>query len=264
MISLFPAREIAVDLFGWQIRWYGVLYLAAFGIVWYLLPRLAKYRDLELSKEDWLYVLTLGMAGVLVGGRLGFALLYEPGYFLAHPKEIFTLWQGGMSWHGGSVGVGLALWLASRQLKINFWKLADVAVVSAALGLAAGRLGNVINGELFAGPLAQFFAVAVNVLIFGILFWNLRISAGFRKTPLSFSLSKSKRVLILAGTKDSGYVAALFLILAGVVRFGMEYLRVQQYELIFGLTRGQLLSLIIVVTGGLLMIWRRRLEKEQK
>lgn len=241
MIEFFPAREVAIDLFGWEIRWYGVLYLVAFGIVWYLLPRLAEYRDLKLSREDWLYVLTLGIAGVLVGGRVGFVLFYEPVYFLAHPKELFFLWQGGMSWHGGLVGVGLALWLASRRLRVNIWRLADVVVAPAMLGLAVGRLGNVINGELFVGSLAQFLAVAVNVFMAGVLYWYLQRREW-----------------------QAGMAAALFFILAGLVRFGMEYVRTQEYALVLGLSRGQLLSLIIVVAGGLLVIWQRQSGKERQ
>lgn len=237
MVDFLPAREVAVGLFGWQIRWYGVLYLAAFGVAWYLLPKLQKYRGLKLSQEEWLYVLAWSMAGVLLGGRLGFVLFYEPGYFLGHPKEILALWQGGMSWHGGLIGVGLALWRVSRVLKIDFWRLADVVVVPAALGLAVGRLGNVINGELFTGPLAQFLAVAVNVAIAGVLYG----------------------VLVKRREMRAGGVLALWLILAGAARFGMEYLREQHYELLFGLTRGQMLAVIVFLLG--VGIWRLKVKE---
>lgn len=229
MIELFSSREVAIEMFGWEIRWYGVLYLAAFGLVWWLLPRLQKYRGLRLSRDDWLFVLTLGLAGVLVGGRLGFVVFYELEYFLAHVMEIFSLRQGGMSIHGGIAGVGAALWLASRKLKINYWKLVDLVVAPAALGIAVGRIGNVVNQELFATTLAQFMAVGVNVVIAGILFWYLRRSV------------------------RSGMVTALFLILYGIARFGMEYFREQDYSLFLGLTKGQWLVVIVLLVGVFLL-----------
>ncbi len=205
MIELFPVREVVVDLGVLEVRWYGVLYLVAFGLVWWLLPRLQKYRGLKLLRDEWLFVLTSGLAGVLIGGRLGFVVFYELEYFLAHVVEIFSLRQGGMSIHGGIIGVGVALWLASKKLRIDYWKLMDVVVVPAALGVAVGRVGNVINQELFATLLVQIMGVGVNIVIAGVLFWYLR---------------KSVR---------SGMVTALFMILYGVVRFGAEDFREQDY-----------------------------------
>lgn len=229
MIELFPAREVMVSFGVLEVRWYGVLYLAAFGLVWWWLPRLQKYRGLKLSRDEWLFVLTGGLAGVLIGGRLGFVVFYELEYFLAHAVEAFSLRQGGMSIHGGMVGVGTALWLASRKLKIDYWKLADVVVAPAALGIAVGRIGNVVNQELFATLPAQFMAVGVNVVIAGILFWYLRRSV------------------------RSGVVTALFLILYGVARFGMEYFREQDYLLFLGLSKGQWLAVIVFLVGIILI-----------
>lgn len=229
MIELFPAREVVVSLGVLEVRWYGVLYLVAFGLVWWWLPRLQKYRGLKLSRDEWLFVLTLGLAGVLIGGRLGFVVFYELEYFLVHVVEIFSLRQGGMSIHGGIIGVGVALWLASRKLKIDYWKLVDVVVAPAALGIAVGRVGNVVNQELFATSYAQFMGVGVNVAVAGILFWYLRRSARF------------------------GVVTALFLILYGIVRFGMEYLREQEYALFLGLTKGQVLAVIVLLVGMILI-----------
>ncbi len=233
MIQFLPAREVVLNLFGWQIRWYGILYLAAFGLAWYLLPRTAVLRKLKLPQEQLLYLLTWAIAGVLAGGRLGFVLFYEPAHFLFHPLEIPAVWQGGMSWHGGLAGAAAALWLACRRLKIDFWKLADAAAVPASLGLAVGRLGNLVNGELFATPLAQFLAVAVNIAIAGVVYWHLRRES-----------------------ETAGKAAAVFLVLAGLARFGMEFLRVHHYPMILNLTRGQWLAVLTVLLG--IVIWRAR------
>ena len=178
-----------------------------------------------MLRDEWLFVLTSGLAGVLIGGRLGFVVFYELEYFLAHVVEIFSLRQGGMSIHGGIIGVGVALWLASKKLRIDYWKLMDVVVVPAALGVAVGRVGNVINQELFATLLVQIMGVGVNIVIAGVLFWYLR---------------KSVR---------SGMVTALFMILYGVVRFGVEYFREQDYLLFYGLTKGQVLAMIVLLVG---------------
>ncbi len=149
MIELFPSRTIALTIAGFPIHWYGLMYLAAFLLAWYLLPKIQKWRGLSLSRDAWSTLLAWGVIGVIVGGRLGFVLFYEPTFYLSNPLEIIKVWQGGMSSHGGFIGVGLALWLFARKQKINLLDLLDVIVVPVALGLALGRVGNLINGELY-------------------------------------------------------------------------------------------------------------------
>lgn len=221
-----------------MIRWYGVLWVAAFGLVGWLLPALQKYRGLKLSREDWWYVLAAGMFGAVMGGRLGYVVLYEPGYFVTHPAEIIAIWNGGMASHGGFIGVGLGLLWATRKLKVDIWKLLDVTVVPAALGLALGRVGNLINQELFNPPVLAWLAVGKDVLIAGVCWWMLRRG------------------------KPEGQVFALFLLLYGILRFLVEFVRMQEFPGALGLTRGQLFTLPIILAGGLLFIWRQRRESE--
>src|SRR5690349_11110510 len=170
MVELFPSREVVMMIGDWQIRWYGVMYVVAFWLAWWWLPRLAKSRNLNFSKEDWAYIVTLGAAGVLVGGRLGYAVFYMPAFFAAHPGQIIALWNGGMSSHGGFMGVAVALWYAARRLKIDPLALADVVVVPVALGLALGRVGNFINQELYPGYWALLVAAADVVI--GFMCWQ--------------------------------------------------------------------------------------------
>lgn len=233
MLNLFPSRTIFLEAGPLNITWYGVLYVAAFLMAWLMLPKLQRYRDLNLSKEDWLYVLTLGVAGVLVGGRLGYVLFYEPGYFASHPGQIFAIWQGGMASHGGFIGVALALWWAARQLKISWWALLDVVMVPAMLGLALGRVANFINQELYVSSAAHLGAIAKDLVIALVVWYLIR-----RSPPL-----------------PAGMVTAIMLVLYALLRFVSEYWRVQEFDNVFGLTRGQLYTIPLFLIG--LWLWKR-------
>lgn len=212
--------------------WYGFFYVAAAALAWWFLPQLARVRKLELSRWQWLDVATLGLAGALMGGRLGYVLLYEPLYYWLHGWEIFDLSAGGMSSHGGFIGMGLVLLIGAKWLKINYWQLLDVVVVPAALGLALGRLGNVINHELYVTPLAQVVAVGQHLVIAGICYWNY------------------------VTTKKIGRTTGLFLILYSLARLFNEYLRESEWNLVLGfLTRGQAYTLPLFLIG--LWLWGR-------
>lgn len=259
MIILLPSRAVALDLFGFQIHWYGLLYLAGFLVAAYLLPRLQKYRQLNFPSDTWMTLLSWSVFGVIIGGRLGYVLFYEPSYFLAHPLQIFAVWQGGMSFHGGFIGVALVLLLFSRAYRIPLLVLADIVVVPVAIGLALGRMGNFINQELYGtvttlpwGMMfpgadglrhpAQLYAVIKDLLLATVCFWHLGIT---RNMP----------------NRRSGCTAAAFLILYGIGRFLLEYLREQQYPWteIAGLwfTRGQLLTIPLLVAGVGFCLWKR-------
>ncbi|MDA1587770.1 prolipoprotein diacylglyceryl transferase, partial [Bacillus cereus group sp. TH230-1LC] len=147
---------VALQLGPLAVHWYGLTYLAAFGLFMLLgLRRLQHPAFAHLpanqswSRKDVEDILFLGVLGVIVGGRLGYCLFYKPGYYLSHPLEIFAVWTGGMSFHGGLLGVIAAmLWFAhSRQRP--WLQVADFVAPCVPTGLAAGRIGNFINGELW-------------------------------------------------------------------------------------------------------------------
>jgi phosphatidylglycerol:prolipoprotein diacylglycerol transferase len=142
---------VKFTLFGFplQIRWYGLFYVISF-ILGYLLyrPNL-KYRNVTLSREQYEGLVFSIMLGVILGGRLGYVIFYNLLYYLQHPMEIFAVWSGGMSFHGGALGVIIAGIIFLRRNKLNFWKLADPMMPLVAIGLGLGRLGNFINGELY-------------------------------------------------------------------------------------------------------------------
>lgn len=247
MISLFPSRTVVLELFGFPIRWYGLLYLVGFLLAWWLLPRLQRHRGIALTREEWERILGFSVLGVVLGGRLGFVLFYEPMYFLAHPARIFAVWEGGMASHGGFIGVAVALFFALRRTPINFLAFADLVVIPAALGLAVGRIGNLINQELYGTMTMLPWGVAIpgveglrhptqlydalyNVLIAGACFLHL-----MRLRPVP------------------GRTCALFLMLYAAFRFLIEFLRAQEYAPldlgIVVLTRGQALTVPVFLVG---------------
>ena len=160
---MYPKLDpVALQLGPLAIHWYGLTYLAAFGLFFFLgTRRLAHqpYARIQApapwTRRDVEDILFLGVMGVIVGGRLGYCLFYKPGHYLAHPLEIFFIWQGGMSFHGGLLGViGAMLWYA-RSRGRPVWQVLDFIAPCVPTGLAAGRVGNFINGELwgrFASP----------------------------------------------------------------------------------------------------------------
>ncbi len=262
MIELFPSRAVALSLFGWQIHWYGLLYLAAFLVAWWLLPRLQRFRALQVSADEWSRLLAAGVLGVLIGGRLGYVLLYAPGYYLAHPVEILAVWRGGMSSHGGMIGVAVALWWALRHRTMeDRWAVADSIVIPAAIGLAFGRIGNFINLEVYGTVTTlpwgiaipgveglrhptQLYAVAKDLLIASVCFLHVRHPGSL-----------------------PGRTFALFLIMYGVLRFLLEFLRDQPYGVLafgfFTLTPGQVLTIPVFLIGAGVWWWVGRHGNDQ-
>src|SRR3989344_8773672 len=227
MISFFPSRAVFLDLFGFAIHWYGIMYLLAFVLALILLPRLQKERGLHLSRDQWASIVSVSVLGVIIGGMFGSVLFYEPLYFLSHPQDIIAVWNGGMSSHGGFLGVLIALVLYCRRHHVDLRALADVGVVPVAIGLAFGRFGNFINQELYGIVTTlpwgieipgaeglrhptQIYAVFKDLLIAGVAFWHLHNVRPIRP----------------------GRTFALFLILYGVLRFLLEYLRYQTHPLL--------------------------------
>lgn len=249
MIAFLPSRRVALEIFGFSIHWYGLLYLLGFLLAFYLLPRLQRHRKLELSSDEWSHILSAAILGVLLGGRLGYVFFYAP-ELLKTPLEILKVWHGGMSSHGGFIGVSIALWWALRGKNLSLLAIADVVVVPIALGLALGRVGNFINLELYGivtdVPWAMAFPGA----------------EGLRHPLQLYGVGKDLLIAILCfahlkHTSVPGKTFALFLMTYGVLRFLLEYLRQQYYApLLLGsleISRGQLLTVPLFLSG--LLLW---------
>lgn len=142
---------VKFELFGFplQIRWYGLLYVISFILGFVLYRYNLKAKKIELSKDHYEGLFFSMMLGVVLGGRLGYVVFYNFLYYLQHPLETFAVWTGGMSFHGGALGVIILGALYLKKNKLNFWKLADPMMPLVAIGLGLGRLGNFINGELW-------------------------------------------------------------------------------------------------------------------
>lgn len=208
------------------IRWYGVMYVLAFWLAWALVPYLGRTRGVIVSRDAWTRIIAYGALGVLLGGRLGYAMLYDSAYFLANPAELLQIWHGGMSFHGGFIGAALGTWIAVRYFS-PLLAIADILAVPAALGLALGRIGNITNGEFGVYP---YFEAIGDILIAGICY------------------------LLLRGDHREGKIFALFLILTSAQRFLLEYIRPQEWSTVFGLSRGQAYTIPILVLG--VILWR--------
>lgn len=153
-IVLSPISPVAFSVFGLDVRWYALAYVAAF-VVGYLLVRHFTRRsdaDLKLSSKQLDDLLTAIVLGVILGGRLGYVLMYNLGYFIMHPLEIFAVWHGGMSFHGGLVGVIVATFIFAHRNKLNPWRILDIMAVVAPIGLFFGRIANFINMEVMGRP----------------------------------------------------------------------------------------------------------------
>jgi phosphatidylglycerol:prolipoprotein diacylglycerol transferase len=255
-MTFFPSRTIALSIGSVSVHWYGVMYLLAFLLAMELIPRLQGKRGLALSRDQRDSLILSLFFGVLLGGRLGFALFYGGWEYWSHPLRILAIWEGGMSSHGGFIGVAIALILFARRQRISLLALTDILVIPAAIGLAFGRVGNLINGELFGTVTSlpwgmhfpgteglrhptQIYAVLKDLLIAGVCFLHLKKSSG-------------------QGEVQYGKTTAIFLVLYAVLRFLVEYFREQTYGFFsvlgFRLSEGQLLSIPIFLAGVILAV----------
>lgn len=247
---------IALQLGPLAIRWYGLMYLVAF-LAFFLIGRwrLSQPRwqaSTGMQPRDLEDLLFYGALGVILGGRLGYVLFYKPGYYLGHPLEALAVWQGGMSFHGGLVGVIVALWLYCRMRARPYWPVMDFVAPLVPLGLAAGRMGNFINGELWGRPTdlpwAMVFPQAGDALARHPSQLYQFVGEGLLLFALTWWYSSRPRA--------QGRVAGMFLIGYAVFRFLAEFAREPDAflgTLALGLTMGQLLCVPMFAFGAWLL-----------
>jgi len=248
---------VALHLGPLVIRWYGLMYLLAFGL--FLL--LGRQRIKTGPQPGWDVrqlddLLFYGVLGVVLGGRLGYVLFYQPAHFLAHPLEIFSVWQGGMAFHGGFLGVLGAMWLFARKTGKSWLAITDFIAPLVPLGLGAGRIGNFINGELWGRPSDVPWAV---------VFPQIDSIPRHPSQLYQFALEGLALFTLLwlfsRKPRPTGAVSGLFLIGYGTFRFLVEYTREPDSFLgllALNLSMGQWLSLPMIVAGIVMLRWTYR------
>jgi phosphatidylglycerol:prolipoprotein diacylglycerol transferase len=253
---------VALQLGPLAVRWYGLMYLVAFA-AFYGLGRLRLSRGPHAAAsglsvpllDDLLFH---GALGVVIGGRLGYVLFYKPAHYLAHPLEILAVWQGGMAFHGGLLGVIVAIALWCRRGGLRFWPVIDFVAPLVPLGLAAGRLGNFLNGELWGRPTGSDWGMVFP-----------QAGDALARHPSQLYQFAGEGLLLFAllwwyssRPRPAGAVAGVFLLGYGLARFAAEFGREPDAFLgllAAGLSMGQLLSLPMMIAG--LLLWRRALAK---
>ena len=242
-----------------RVGWYGLMYVLGFLASYLLVRYQMKKKDVDLSRpevDNFYFYLILGL---MIGARLGYVLFYDLKVYLADPFEIVAIWHGGMSFHGGLIGVLLVGVLFSWKHRKSFWKISDLVIVTAPIGLGLGRIGNFINGELYGrvtqvpwamifpkgGPLprhpSQLYESALEGGVLFLILW----------------LIKDKKL-------PTGGLLAIFLFLYGVFRFLVEFVREPDAHLGFILgpfTMGQVLTFFMIIGGIVLFAYRWNREK---
>ena len=246
---------VAISLGPVSIHWYGLMYLAAFALFMGLGRVHARRRpDLGWEGRHIDDLLFYGMLGVIVGGRLGEVLFFQPAYYFANPLEIVKIWKGGMSFHGGFLGVLAAMWLYGRTHARRFWEITDFIAPLVPIGLALGRIGNFINGELWGRPApaelpwamifpwvdelprhpSQLYQAAGEGLLLFVILW-----------------------LFAARPRATGAVSAAFLAGYGLLRFVAEFFRTPDPgifgTLSLGLSTAQWLCVPMIVIGAAML-----------
>lgn len=261
----FPGIDpVALRLGTLAVHWYGIAYLVAFLAAGFTARTLARRWGLGLTDDDLSTVLIYAIAGVIIGGRLGYVLFYGLEYYVKHPGQIVAMWDGGMSFHGGLIGILTAGVLATRHLRMPLLTLYDIGAVGAPVGFGLGRIANFVNGELWGRPTDAPWGV-----VFPAADELARHPSQLYEAFLEGAVLFASMVLLARRLppRPRGELVGWMLALYGCARIGAEFFRepdVQIGFLLGGVTMGQLLSLPMVICGLWLVVRARRLGLAQQ
>lgn len=255
---IFPQIDPVIFSIGpLAVRWYGMMYLLGFVGGYFMMCHIVKLRSLPIKKELISDLLFYAVLGVVLGGRLGYTLFYNTSYYVNHPLKIFYVWEGGMSFHGGLLGVLIVLLIFCRLRKLPLLMIADLAVAAVPIGLGFGRIGNFINSELWGRVTEQPW---------GIIFPN---GGSLPRHPSQLYEAGLEGIVLFIliyllhrfGVRP-GIPAFSFVFVYGIFRFLIEFVRQPDAQLGFlwgGATMGQLLSLPMIIFGlcGLIFVWKK-------
>ena len=258
MLTYPNIDPVAVAVGPFEVHWYGLMYLIGFVGGWALGYLRSKYREdsgwRPAEMSDLLFYIALG---IVLGGRIGYTLLYNFGGFIDDPVVIFRIWQGGMSYHGGMVGVFVAMWLYGRHTGRTFFQVTDYLAPLVPLGLGAGRMGNFINGELWGSPTdlpwGMVFPFVDNLPRHPSMLYEFVLEGLVFFAILWIYSSKPRPTMAVSG---------MYLLLYGIFRFAVEFVRVPDAHIGFiafdWVTMGHVLSFPMIVIGAAFMIYAYR------
>lgn len=261
MLSYPNIDPVLIALGPVKIHWYGIMYLIGFVAVWFLGQRRATQPWSVIKPEAIEDLVTYGAVGVILGGRLGYILFYNFGAFIDNPLLLFKIWQGGMSFHGGMLGVFVAMWWFAKKQNCTMLQLTDIIAPLAPIGLGAGRIGNFINSELWGRPTdvpwAMVFPNGGALARHPSQLYEAFLEGFVLFVVLWIYTSKPRPTMAATG---------LAVMLYGCFRFFIEFFRVPDahlgYLALDWLTMGQILSTPMIIIGGLLMYFAYRKEAQ--
>jgi phosphatidylglycerol---prolipoprotein diacylglyceryl transferase len=260
MMAYPDIDPVALNLGFLKIHWYGISYVVGILAAWLLLRFRGSQIQWGYSSEQVSDLIFYAMLGIIIGGRLGSVIFYNLAYYLQHPLEIFYLQQGGMSFHGGLIGVFVAVWFFAHKLDKSFFNVTDFIAPVVPIGLGSGRVGNFINGELWGAPSdlpwamvfptadalprhpSQLYEALLEGLVLFILLW-----------------------IYSAKPRPGMAISGLFLLGYGIFRFAVEFVRIPDshigYLAFDWLTMGQILSLPMIFVGAVLLVMAYRIKE---
>jgi phosphatidylglycerol:prolipoprotein diacylglycerol transferase len=237
---------VAIEIFSLEIRWYSLAYIIGILLGWYLAKKFFTYNNIKIRFDDYV---TYVIVGLVLGGRLGYIIFYNLDYYLNNFLDIFKIWQGGMSFHGGVIGIIISSILFSKKENEDVFKYLDIIALISPIGIFFGRIANFINSELYGLETSVPWAVKF-IQIDNLYRHPSQLYEAFFEGIILFL------ILIYFWSKDylrtPGKLSALFLIFYSVFRFIIEYFRLPDEHLgylILNLTMGQLLCFLFFITG---------------
>lgn len=255
MLTFPNIDPVAFSVGPLTVHWYGLTYLASFALIWWLALRRAGQLGSPVKPAQIEDIIFYGAIGVIVGGRLGSAIFYNLERLLSDPLWLFRLWEGGMAFHGGLIGVTLAMWICSRRRNIHFLSMMDFASPLVPIGLFFGRLGNFIGQELWGRPTEGWW---------GMVFPNDPLQLPRHASQLYEAVLEGVALFVILNlvrerATKRGMLSALFLIFYAVFRFVVEFAREPDAHiefLLFGwMTRGQILCIPMLILGLAVLLY---------